>query len=376
MPSKHALLSASKAERWLNCPPSMRLELTVEKERTSSPYAEEGTRAHALCEMKLKQHFGWDAEPCEPDDDAMDEYTTQYVDFVVEEYNENLKTTPDAKLFVELELKLDEYVPEGFGTSDAVIVSDSKLEVIDFKYGQGITVKAKDNPQLMLYALGSYLDLSTLYCFDTVKMTIFQPRIDNIDSYEIPLQTLIDWAENVVKPTARMAFDGEGEYRVGDHCKYCDAAAICRARAEEAFNIIDAEQATPPLLDDSEIPAILDKLDATEAWIKAIRQYALDRAVKDGVEWKGYKIVAGQSRRKITDPIAASKRFEAMGYALEDYTTTSLKGITELEKLCGKKVFNEKVADLVVKPEGAPKLVAITDKRPAISPLASIFSEE
>ena len=234
MPDRHALLGPSSSHRWLACPPSARLEETFPD--VTSEYAEEGTQAHALCEALLTKRVIF----C--DDEEMLGYAEAYCDFVEEELNAAKAKTPDAKLLVEQELDFGEYVPEGFGTSDAVIVSDNVLEVIDFKYGKGVPVSAIGNPQLRLYALGAYLSLSPIYDFDTVKMAIFQPRINNITTDTIAVDDLLKWAKEYVAPRAELAFKGEGEFCVGEHCRFCKASAICRARAEVAFSVIETAQ--------------------------------------------------------------------------------------------------------------------------------------
>ena len=364
MPSRHALLGPSSSERWLTCPPSARLE--EQFPNTTSPYAEEGTQAHALCEALLRVII------C--DDEEMLQYAEAYCDFVEEELNAAKAKTPDARLLVEQELDFGDYVPEGFGTSDAVIVSDNVLEVIDFKYGKGVPVSAEGNPQLRLYALGAYLSLSPIYDFDTVKMCIFQPRINYITSDEISVDELLNWAETYVKPRAKLAYEGAGEFCVGDHCRFCRASAVCRARAEVAFGVIDAAT-KGELLSDEEIAEILDKLDTTEEWIATVRAYVQDKAINEGYKWPGYKLVESRTIRKITDPIKALGILETEGFDRDDVTTLKLKGITELEKLVGKKRFNEILGELVVKPQGQPTLAKDSDRRPEINPIELAFKE-
>lgn len=375
MPDKHAVLSASAAHRWLECTPCARLEETLPS--STSSYAEEGTRAHALCEKYLKELMGGKTEVLnfEPDDEMLDAAAI-YSDFVEEELNAVKANTPDAKLFIEQQLDFGEYVPDGFGTSDAVIVGDDLLEVIDFKYGKGVPVDAEGNPQLRLYALGAYLALSSIYEFKRVKISVVQPRINNISSEELSTDELLDWAENVVKPRAALAYKGEGEYVTGAHCRFCKAAAVCRARVEKAFEIVEREHTKPPILSDEEIPDILDKLDETEAWIKVIREYAQNKAVKEGIKWRGYKLVESRTLRKITDQVGALKALESAGYRAEDVTNVKLKGLGDLEKILTKRGFNELLGKFVVKPQGTPTLVSINDKRPEITPLADAFNKE
>lgn len=380
MPSRHAVLSASSAHRWLACTPSARL--SEQFPDTETPFAKEGTIAHSYCEAKLSRLLGQELSEeqkellAHEDDDEMEECTDAYVDFVVEEWNAAKAETPDAKLFVEQELDFADYVPEGFGTSDAVIASDTVLEVIDFKYGKGVPVEGKNNPQLRLYALGAYLALGSIYDFDKVKTVVFQPRLSNIGGEELTVDELLRWAEEYVKPRAQLAFKGEGEYCIGDHCRFCKAGGVCRARVEEAFDIVELSDQTPATIDDSEIPAILDKLDNAEKWIAAIRKYAEEKAITERKKWPGYKLVEGRTMRKIVNQIEALNALEEAGYSSEDVTNVKLKGLSELEKLLGKAKFSEVLSPYVVKPQGAPVLVKESDRRPEYNPVEQAFKEE
>ena len=375
MPSSHAMLSASSSHRWLVCTPSMRLEQTLPEEVDSS-WAAEGTRAHGLAERKLRKILRQTKRIRHEDDEEMERCTDTYVDFVEEEWNVLKAKTKDAALLIEQMLEFDDYVPDGYGTADAVILSDTVLEVIDFKYGKGVPVNAKENPQLRLYALGAYLSFHTVFEFTEVKTVIYQPRLDLITSETISVDDLLKWGEEYVKPRAKMAYAGEGEYVVGDHCRFCKAAAICRARAEEAFKVIDHEQVDPPLLDDSEIPDILDKIPNAESWIEAIKAYARTKAVQEGVKWRGYKLVEARTQRRITDQIAASNAMEDAGYDKEDFTNTKLKSLTDLQKLLGKRKFEEILGGYIEKPKGDPTLVPESDKRPEYNPVEEAFKEE
>lgn len=381
MPDKHALLSASSAHRWLECTPSVRLEEEIPYEGSSS-YAAEGTLAHSIAEWKVDRYLigGIGTMPfCpEPQDEEMDRCTDMYKDFVEEEYKALLKETKDALLLTEQKLEFGEYVPEGFGTADCVIISDKTLEVIDFKYGKGVPVSADDNPQLRLYALGAYLRFSVLYDFEQVKTVIFQPRLDSVTSEYITTEALLEWADTFVKKRAELAYEGRGAFVVGDHCRFCRAAAICRARAEAAFDMLDSEEVhtTVPLLHDSEIPGILDRIPNAEAWIASIKEYAKDKAIREGVKWEGYKLVEARTQRKISDQIGAMAKLEEEGYSVEDVTNTKLKGLTELQKVLGKKKFEELLEPYIVKPQGEPTLVPESDKRPEINPVEKAFKEE
>lgn len=237
----HAVLSASGSHRWLNCTPSARLEL--EFENTGSEAAREGTAAHALCEHKLKRalHMRSRRPVSDYDSDEMEECTDAYVDFVMEQYEAAKQVCEDPVILIEQRLDFSCYVPYGFGTGDCLIISDDRLHIIDFKYGMGVLVEAEDNPQMKLYALGALAVYDALYDIREVSMTIFQPRRENVSTWTIPVEDLKAWAENELKPRAKMAYDGEGEYLPGEWCTFCRAAVRCRARAEEKLKLAQTE---------------------------------------------------------------------------------------------------------------------------------------
>lgn len=376
MPDKHALLGPSNSNIWFRCGPALRLGEQFEDR--GSVYAAEGTLAHSYCELLLRKLNGEDgyADANLPDDmDAeMRSHVLAYRDFVEEELNAARAVCPTTHLFVEVQFDLSEYIPEGFGTSDAVIVSDECLTVIDFKYGKGVAVNAVNNSQLRLYALGAYTKFGSLYDFNRVRTVVFQPRVQNIGDDELTVQELLDWAIDEVKPLAERAWKGEGEFVVGDHCRFCRASGVCRARAEEAFKVIEKTDTKPPLLGDDEIPAILDKLDNTEKWIAAVRAYATARAINDGQRWEGYKLVESRTQRRINDQLGALTALNKAGFSTEDVTNVKLKGLTDLEHLLGKKQFAEVLGPYTVKPAGAPCLAKASDKRPEINPAESIFN--
>jgi len=377
MPSEHAdKFRPSSAHRALACTASVLLEAEIPDPETTV-YAQEGTNAHTMCENKLRELLGLDfiKDFDFEHDEEMDRCTDGYRDFVEEELNEAKSKTEDAKLFIEQRLELTAYIPDCFGTSDAVIVSDDTLEVIDFKYGKGVPVNAKDNPQLKLYALGAYESLKAVYDFTNIKTTIYQPRLDSVSSDEFTVESLLEWANDIVKPKVQEALSGNGTFKTGDHCRFCKAAATCRARAEEAFEIINRDQVKPPLLDDEEIPEILDKLDATESWIKALREYVQAKAL-NGHKWPGYKLVEARTNRKISNQLEALSRLEQAGYSSDQVTNVKLKGLTDLEKVVGKSQFVSILGDLIVKPKGEPTLVKDSDKRQEINLLEDIFKED
>lgn len=365
MPSSHAKLSPSSSHRWLHCTPSVLLE--TEFESKTSQAAEEGTAAHALCEHKLKKllHKRSKRPVSIYDSDEMEECTDSYAAFVMEQLELVKQRCKDPVVLIEKKVDFSQYVPDGFGTADCLIVSDESLQIIDFKYGQGVFVEAEDNSQLKCYALGSLALFEDLYDFKTVDMTIFQPRRDNVSTWKISVTELKNWAESELKPKAEMALKGEGDYATGAWCTFCKAAVKCRARAEEKLKLAQEEFKMPPLLTDSEIEEILTVIPDLTKWANDILAYATDAAINHGKEWVGFKIVEGRSVRKYCDDEKVAEAAKAKGYA--DIYRQSLITLTEMQKLMGKKKFEEVLGDLIIKPSGKPILVPITDKRPALN---------
>ncbi len=364
-PNTHAILSASSSHRWLNCNPSARLEQEFADRETDA--AAEGTAAHALCEHKLRRALKMRSKkPISPYDcDEMDACTDAYVEFVMEALAEAKQECKDPLVLIEQKLDFSCYVPDGFGTGDCLIVADKLLHIIDFKYGQGVLVDAEQNPQMMLYALGALRLFDSLYDITEVSMSIFQPRRENVSTWTISVDDLLDWAENTLKPKAELAFKGEGEYTPGSWCQFCKAAVKCRARAEAKLQLARYEFAMPPLLSDEEIEDILLKLDDLTKWANEITAYAQDAAVNHGKVWRGFKLVESRTNRRYTDEEAVAQAANAAGY--HDIYKKSLIPITEMERLMGKKTFAEVLGALVEKPKGKPTLVPASDKRPAIS---------
>lgn len=363
-PEKHAKLSASSAHRWMNCNPSANLEREFADK--SSEAAAEGSAAHALCEHKLRKALKMrSTRPTSKyDSDEMEMYTDSYLEFVLEQIEVAKQFCADPLVLIEQRLDFSCYVPDGFGTGDCLIVADKLLHIIDFKYGLGVLVDAEDNPQIMLYALGALRLFDALYDIDTVSMTIFQPRRENVSTWTISVSELEEWAAKTLRPKAELAYKGEGEFTPGPWCTFCKAAVKCRARAEEKLALAQYEFAKPPLLTDEEIEDILSRLDDLTKWANEIAAYAQDAAINHGKQWNGYKLVEGRSIRKYSDESAVIAAATAAGY--RDIYKKSLIPITEMEKLMGKKTFAEILGGLVIKPQGKPTLVPASDKRPAI----------
>lgn len=371
MPSKHAKLSASSAFRWINCPGSVALADQLPAPG-SSAYADEGTLAHALAELKLRKFLGdagnYDKELAQIQASEyycgeMDEAT----DFYAETVQEHLAAAgEDAELMIEQQFSLDNWVPEGFGTSDAVIIGGSTIEVIDLKYGKGVKVEAKNNPQLRLYGLGASALFGDLYDFETVRTTIIQPRLDHVSGEEIPLKELLLWAEEKVAPKARMAMDGTDYTACGDWCRWCPAKAVCRKRAEYNLELAKDEFKAPPLLTDEEIGEVLRRAEEIQKWTSDIQAYALEEALA-GKQFDGWKLVEGRSNRKYADDVKVAETLVAAGYDEAMLYERKLYGITAMEKLVGKKKLTTTLGDLIIKPAGKPVLVPESDKREAIN---------
>ena len=363
-PNDHALLSASSSHRWLHCNPSARLEREFSDRETTA--AAEGTAAHALAEHKLKRRLKLRSErPVSVfDTEEMEICTDDYADFVMEQVTKERRRDSDTQVFIEQRLDFSCYVPEGFGTGDCLIVSKGRLHIIDLKYGMGLLVDSEENPQMKLYALAALTQYEEQYQIKKVKLTIFQPRRENVSTWETSVAKLKKWATKDLVPKAQRAFKGEGEYCPGEWCIFCKAAVKCRARAEDKLRLAQSEFKMPPLLTDAEIEDVLAKLPDIKKWADEIQEYALAKALA-GKEWTGFKLVEGRSVRKFTDERAVVKAANEAGY--HDIYKQTLISLTEMEKLMGKAEFSKVLGALVTKPQGKPTLVPDTDKRQAIS---------
>ena len=374
MPNNHAILSASSSHRWLECPLSAKL--CSEQPDTASEYAQEGTDAHALCEHKLKALLGMETtDPTENltyYNEEMERCANEYAVYVSEQVEKTKSVCKGPVVLVEQRLDFSRWVPEGFGTGDCVIVADGTLTIVDMKYGLGILVSAENNPQMMLYALGALELFDSIYDINTVSMTIFQPRRDNISEHTISKEDLLRWADEVLAPTALLAIKGEGEFKAGDHCRFCKAKSNCRKRAEFNLELTHYDFEPPATLDNIEIAAVLAKADELVSWVTDVKEYALRQALS-GVTYDGFKVVEGRSNRKYTDENAVVEAVKSAGY---DPYEHSVLGITAMTSLLGKKKFEELLGALITKPQGKPTLVPASDKRPALNTAKDDFSEE
>jgi len=368
----HALLSASGSTRWLNCTPSPRLE--EQYPDRSSIYAEEGTLAHELSEAELRKSFKIitakqrDAEVKKIKthklyNREMPRQVKKYTDIVLERYAE-LKAEYGRSITVSIEERLDyaKYAPEGFGTGDAILASPGTLDMFDLKYGKGVEVSAVDNDQLKLYALGAYEKYHLLYDIEQVHLHVVQPRINNFSTWSISTYDLLTWAHEVVKPTAAIAFKGEGRPTAGDWCRWCRAKATCRAFANMHLELAKLEFAKPALLTDTEVLEVYSKLDTLTTWVNAVKDYVFTEAVK-GKKWRGLKLVVGRSNRKWKDEDKVIAALTSSGFDLEEITNTKLKGIGDISNLLSVDEFETLLQPLVTKPLGSPTLVHESDKR-------------
>lgn len=383
----HALLGASGAERWINCPPSARLQESIPDKR--SAYADEGTAAHELSELKLRRRL----LPCGSKErkrlDAAEGYLKQnhyydqemenavndYVELVEERFMAAKARSSDAVILLEERLDFTEWVPDGYGTGDVVLIADGVLEVIDLKYGKGVPVSAVGNPQIRLYGLGAWSAYNYLYDVQEIRMTIVQPRLDSVSTDTMAVDGLLDWAETVVKPAAALAYAGEGDYKPGDHCRWCKVKGNCRARADANMEALAYEFKDPALLTLEEIGSILYVAEQLKAWAKDVEDYAFEQA-KAGKRIPQWKLVEGRSNRTITDKDAAWKVLEQANLEADNYLKPrELLGIGELEKRIGKKEFAALLGSLVIKPPGKPVLVPETDKRPELNSIEGDFAD-
>lgn len=380
--AQHAILSASSASRWMVCPPCARLEEKFENK--TSEYAAEGTLAHELGELGLKHNLGeistrkYNSEVKKVEANElftkdMPDYVEIYVDTCMEKVSEAKAKTPDAQFKIEQRLDFSQWVPEGFGTGDFVIIADGTMEIVDLKYGKGVPVSAIGNKQMRLYALGAIAEFSFLYDIEKVKMTIVQPRLDSISTDEMLVEDLLKWAEEFVKPTAELAFKGEGEFCAGEHCGFCRAKSVCKARADKNLELAKYEFRTTETLSENDIADILGKAEELMKWAKDVQEYALEQALQ-GVQYTGWKLVEGRSNRRYTDTDKVAEILLANEYA-EDaiYKPKELQGLTNMEKVVGKKKLIELVGAYIEKPQGKPVLVVEADKRPVFNSAKADF---
>jgi hypothetical protein len=379
----HAILSPSSAKRWIHCTPSALLAEAAGSK--SSVYAEEGTLAHEIAEYALTKYLNGEYDPII--DDAvplkadhlvnplfsidMANYIRDYCDYVIGEGYKMAREDGFSEMFLERKVDITDYAPDSFGSVDVTLVSDKTVHIIDLKYGAGVKVTANYNEQMMLYALGA-LKAAASKDITNIRMTIAQVRLDHYDTFEMSKGELLEWAEKVLKPAAKAAIQGKGKQVIGSWCKFCPVKAQCRAQRDAILADFD-EKPEPLLLSDEEIVDLIGKIDTYKSWIESVNKYVYDRAIQ-GHKWEGYKLVAGRSSRVIKDE--AKVRQALLNEFLEDEVLNiKLKGIGDLEKLVGKKVFSARFGDAIESRPGAPKLVPESAKGVEYSPLCDFDIE-
>jgi len=373
-PKGHAILSASSSDRWLHCPPSARLCESYDDK--GSNYAAEGTDAHELCEFRLRQELGMEVtDPTENlkwFNEEMSDCAIGYASYVLEQVETAKQTCTDPIVLIEQRVDFSRWVESGFGTADCIIIADGTLQIIDYKHGLGVLVSAEENPQMQCYALGALELFDGIYDINSVRMTIYQPRRDNVSTYEISKDELYRWADEVLKPTADLAFAGDGNFLCGEWCDFCKAKHECRARADANMELARYDFKLPPLLTDEEVEEILVRADDLVTWATDIKEYALQQAIS-GKKWNGWKLVEGRSNRRYTNETTVAGVVTDAGF---DPYEHKVLGVTAMQKLLGKSRFDELLAAYIEKPQGKPTLVPESDKRPAMNTAKNDFMEE
>jgi hypothetical protein len=373
-PKGHAVLSASSSERWLHCPPSARLCESYEDK--GSDYAAEGTDAHELCEYKLRKALGMEAQDPTENltwfNEEMSDCANGYAAYVLEQVEAAKQTCADPVVLIEQRVDFSRWVESGYGTADCIIIADGTLQIIDYKHGLGVLVSAEENPQMQCYALGALELFDDIYDIDSVRMTIYQPRRDNVSTYELSKDELYRWADEVLKPTADLAFTGDGNFLCGEWCGFCKAKHDCRARADANMELARYDFKLPPLLTDEDVEEILARVDDLVSWAADIKEYALQQAIS-GKEWHGWKLVEGRSNRRYTNETAVAGAVTDAGF---DPYEHKVLGVTAMQKLLGKSRFEEILTAYIEKPQGKPTLVPESDKRPAMNTAKNDFMEE
>ena len=368
----HALLSASSAHRWLECPISVRM--TADLPDTAGEAAAEGTLAHSIVEERLDSIIAngkWPKKASaklrmdERYRPVMEEHADTMVGYVMDIFDGLNDGIHDPILMSEQRLDFSRWVPDGYGTGDALVIADGVIHVIDYKYGKGVPVYAEGNPQLRLYALGAYEAYDALYNIRDVHTHIVQPRLESQTTEVLTAEELLKWADEYVAPRAQMAMEGDGEPNPGEWCRFCRARATCRARAEQQLALARYEFKSPLVLTPEEIGDILGRVDELSKWAKSVKDYALQSAVANGESFPGWKLVRGRANRKLTDEAEVAAILTEQGFPPEQIY--SLKGLTDLEEVVGKKQLADLLGDLIVKPEGRPTLAPESDKRQAIT---------
>ena len=370
----HALLSASSAARWLACLPSAVAAEAYENEGTE--YTREGTLAHEVAEIVARGGEAWDIYLDQLRDEEegvtpeMIDCANGYADYIMEQIKSN-----SATVLLEQRVDFSPWVPDGFGTADCIVIQDHTMDVIDYKYGKGVAVSAQDNPQMKLYGLGALHDFGFAYEIDTIRLHIYQPRLNNISVDEVSVYDLLTWAGEIVKPTAELAAKGKGEYNPGEHCRFCPHAGRCRALTKSCTEYISTHgiKASVPVLAAWEVADVLQMEPMISLWLKRVKEQALATLLEGG-EIPGYKVVAGRGSRAWKDEgwVAATL---ATQYSREDYTKTELLSVHAMEKALGKKKVAELLEGMIETKPGAPTIAPESDKRPKYDQAAETLAD-
>lgn len=406
-PSLHSSAGASSAHRWAECTPSLKLceKLDQRFGKKSSPFAEEGTKAHELAEIKVRRAI-WEFDNMTPEihgsmseaevkdypginearyqalrealgeiPDDMETATNIYCDVIINKLTQARAADPGTQIYLEQRLDYSRWVPTGFGTGDCIIVSDQLIEICDYKHGKGIPVSAENNPQIRLYALGAYDLFESLFDFKAVRGTIIQPRLNSISEETLALEDLLHWADTYIVPRAKLALAGQGEFVPGEHCRFCSAKAVCAARVSQGLKAVQYGMDTPGLVPDEQLPEILAVIDDLVDWAKDFKDYCERQAI-NGQSIRGYKLVRGKKpNRSWSNPEEVEAQLLRVGYGVEQFRETRLKPVGEIEKQLGKTAFNALLGSMVVQGEGRLTLVPESDKRIAVSAAATAFGD-
>ena len=360
----HALLSASSAHRWLECPPSAVANEAYPDQDTS--FAHEGTLAHEVAEFMARNGYYSRQDADVGVTVEMVECAKEYADYIEEQKKSN-----DAIVLLEQRVDFSPWVPDGFGTCDCIIIQEETLTIIDYKYGQGVIVSATDNPQMKLYALGAMNDYGIAMDVKKVELHIFQPRLNNISTDHLTVEELMEWAEKTVKPTAEKAIQGKGKYAPGEHCRFCQHGGKCRALTKLCTEYLDTHglRVALPVLAPYEVADVLRMEPMVTLWLKKVKEQAMT-TLMNGEELPGYKLVEGKlGNRKWKDENEVAATLAPL-YSKEEYTETRLLSPSQMDKAIGKKRVAELLEGLIERAPGAPTIAPITDKRPAYDRLA------
>lgn len=365
----HAKFSASGSHRWLNCAGSINAENALAIGNTNSSYAAEGTTAHALAEhCLLKSHdpqklIGQKFEGL-PVDAEMAESVQLYIDYL---------RALSGHHYYEVRVDFSNWVPDGFGTSDAIVLNTKNkiIHVVDLKYGKGVEVYADNNSQGMLYALGALNEYGDFCDFEKVIITIVQPRRDHISEWETTVDELLKFGEQA-RDAANKALKPDAKRTPGEkQCQWCAAKAICPALQQYTaetllthFDDISDNHLTPvDTLTDAQLRQALESKSLIVGWLDAVEKHVTDK-LNNGEQFDGFKLVEGRSLRKWKDEKQAEKVLLEY-YDEQDVYKKTFISPAQAEKLMGKNKAAI-LSDLIVKPNGKPTLAPESDKRKSI----------